>query len=83
MADQKTIPRRLLDGWTAIAMRFGFVQTLMLLVVLYILVLGPFWLVTSIARRDFLNKRGLGGEGSVWSDADTAEPGLERAKLLS
>jgi hypothetical protein len=83
MATPKTIPRRLLDGWTAIAGRFGFVQTLMLLVVLYILVFGPFWLVTSLARRDFLNKRGLRAEGTAWADADTAEPGLERAKLLS
>lgn len=83
MAAEKSPWRRLGDGWLVIAARFGFVQTLMLLAVIYLLVIGPVGVFTAIARRDFLTKRGLRAEGSAWADADTAEPGLERAKLLS
>ena len=83
MASETPVWRRLLNGWMAIAGRFGFVQTMLLLVLFYVVLIGPVWIVTAIARRDFLAKRGLGTEGSVWCDADTAEPDLERAKLQS
>jgi hypothetical protein len=83
MAREVTIGKRLLSGWTAIAARFGFVQTLVLLAVVYALMFGPFGLVIAVARRDFLGKRGLWTPGSAWLDADTAQPDLERAKLLS
>ncbi len=75
--------RRLRDGWTAIAGRFGFVQTLMLLVLIYTALFGPVGLAITLLRRDFLGKRGLREETSAWSDADTAPPDLERAKMLS
>jgi len=83
MASEIPVWRRLFRGWTIIAGRFGFVQTLILLTLFYILLIGPTWTVTSIARRDFLAKRGLGTKSSAWLEADTAEPDLERAKLLS
>ena len=83
MATETPVWKRLLNGWMAIAGRFGFVQTLLLLVLFYVCLIGPVWTVTAIARRDFLKKRGLRAEGSAWGDADTAEPDLERAKLLS
>jgi hypothetical protein len=83
MASGTPVWRRLLSGWMTIAGRFGFVQTLLLLALFYALLIGPAWAVTAIARRDFLAKRGLGAAGSAWLDADTAEPDLERAKLLS
>jgi predicted membrane-bound spermidine synthase len=83
MASKTPSWRLLLNGWMAIAGRFGFVQTLILLALSYILLIGPIWTVTSIARRDFLAKRGLGSKGSAWLEADTAAPDLERAKLQS
>lgn len=67
----------------SIAGRFGFVQTMMLLVIFYVVLIGPVSIVTTIARRDFLTKRGLRSPGSAWNSADTAAPDLERAKLLS
>ena len=75
--------RKLLNGWMAIAGRFGFVQTMMLLAITYAVVVGPFAVGIAIFRGDLLVKRGLGGEGSAWQDADSAKPDLERAKLLS
>ena len=78
-----SVGRRLLNGWMAIASRFGSVQTLMILVMMYVLVIGPVGLVLAIGRSDPLAKRGLKAAQSVWLDADTAKPDLERAKLLS
>lgn len=70
-------------GWMTIAGRFGHVQTLLLLVLFYGLLIGPVGLALTLARRDFLDRRGLRQDGSAWREADSAEPDLERAKLLS
>ena len=78
-----SLGRRLLNGWMAIAGRFGFVQTLMILVLTYAIVIGPFGLGIAIFRGDLLVKRGLRAEGTAWSDADTAKPDLERAMRQS
>ncbi len=75
--------RRLLQGWLAIAGRFGFCQTLVILALFYALLFGPVALILAAARRDYLGKRGPRGGGSAWSEADSAKPDLERAKLLS
>jgi hypothetical protein len=85
MTNEETLSpaRQLLNGWMAIAVRFGYVQTLMILVLTYAMLIGPFGLGIAMFRGDLLDKRGLKQAGSAWQDADTAEPDLERAKLLS
>ena len=75
--------RRLLDGWNAVVGRFGFVQTLVILALFYAVLIGPAALIAGLARRDLLDKRGLGSRGSAWQDADSAAPDLERAKLTT
>ena len=75
--------RRLLAGWMAITARFGFTQTLVILSLFYALLLGPVALVFGLIRRDLLERRGLRAGGSAWHDADSAAPGLERARLAS
>ena len=75
--------RRLLDGWNAVVGRFGFVQTLVILALFYAVLIGPVALMAWLARRDLLDKRGLGKRGSAWQDADSAAPDLERAKLTT
>jgi len=85
-ADEQSSPglgRRLLNGWMAIAGRFGFVQTLMLLVFTYTILIGPVGIALYLGRADLLGKRGLKTEGSAWRHSDSSEPDLERAKLLS
>ena len=62
--------RRLLDGWNAVVGRFGFVQTLVILALFYALLIGPAALMAWLARRDLLDKRGLGSRASAWRDAD-------------
>ena len=83
MSDERPLWRRLLDGWIAIAGRFGHVQTLVLLAFFYGALIGPASLVSALGRRDLLDKRGLRSAGSAWQDADSAAPDLERAKLTS
>jgi hypothetical protein len=75
--------RRLLAGWMAITARFGFTQTLVILTLFYALLFGPVALALGLARRDLLGRRGLGAGGTAWSDADSAQPDLERARLAS
>ena len=75
--------RRLLDGWNTVVGRFGFVQTLVILALFYAVLIGPAALMAWLARRDLLDKRGLGSPASAWRDADSAAPDLERAKLTT
>jgi hypothetical protein len=83
MSQERPFWRRLLDGWIAIAGRFGHVQTLILLTFFYTVLIGPAALVGALARRDFLDKRGLRCGQTAWRNADSAAPDLERAKLTT
>ena len=82
MSERQATWRRLYAGWLEIAARFGEVQTLLVLSIVYTLVLGPVALVLFAFRRDLLQRRGLHVPGSAWSEADTAGADLERAKRL-
>jgi hypothetical protein len=77
------IHKRLFQGWMVITGRFGFVQTLVILTLFYLFLIGPVALGSAVGRADFLNKRGLRQGDSAWNPADTAKPDLERAKLAS
>jgi hypothetical protein len=77
----RTFGRRLYDGWLAIAGHFGEIQTLVLVGVIYVFVIGPVASGLVAARRDLLAKRGLGERQTAWAPADTVStPDLERAK---
>jgi hypothetical protein len=82
-AQKVGLGRRLLNGWMVIAGRFGYVQTLMILVLTYAMLIGPVGIGMFIGRADLLGKRGLKEPGSAWQEADTAKADLERAKLQS
>jgi hypothetical protein len=82
MSERQPVWRRFYAGWLEIAARFGQVQTLLVLTIVYSLVLGPVALVLFAFRRDLLQKRGLHVPGTAWSEADTAGADLERAKRL-
>ena len=82
MTEKTPVWRRFYSGWLEIAARFGQVQTLLVLTIVYTLVLGPVALVLFAFRRDLLQRRGLHVPGSAWSEADSAGAGLERARRL-
>jgi hypothetical protein len=75
--------QRLFRGWMLITARFGFVQTLVILCLFYLFLLGPVALGSAIARADFLNKRALRSGVTAWNPADSAKPDLERARTAS
>lgn len=80
MNEKPGVPRRLLEGWLEIVARFGEVQTLVLLGLIYALVFGP---ASAIARglgNDFLSKRGLREAGSAWRATESRPPLLENVK---
>ena len=82
-SEQENPGRRLLEGWTAVAGRFGGVQTLVLLGVFYGLLIGPLALASRLTARDHLRKRPLASEETGWCAADSAPADLERARLTS
>lgn len=76
---RKPFYRRLYEGWLTIAGHFGEVQTLVVIGISYIVVIGPVALI--MGRKDLLHKRAL-APGSAWNDADTTTPDLDRAKRM-
>jgi hypothetical protein len=77
------LARRLQQGWLELAAHFGEVQTLLIVCVVYLFVIGPTALIAALAGRDLLGKRGFEGSASAWNDADSvSSPDLERAKRL-
>jgi len=75
--------QRLYQGWMGIVARFANTQTLLLLVLFYVTLIGPTSLVQRIGRRDSLDKGGLGRRDSAWQPSESGGTDLERAKLLS
>jgi len=74
---------RLRAGWLEIAAAFAEVQTLIILVLAYVVAIGPIALVMGVSRQDPLHKRMLRAVGSAWNVADSvSNPDLERAKRL-
>jgi len=70
-------------GWLEIAAAFAEVQTLIILVVAYIVAIGPVAIVMIATRQDLLHKRLMRAVGSAWNPADSVtSPDLERAKRL-
>jgi hypothetical protein len=66
-----------------IAARFGSVQTLLILVLFYLILIGPVSLIQAIGRSDQLDKRTLWKKETAWQDSESGGNDLERAKLLS
>jgi hypothetical protein len=82
-AGAPSFARRLYLGWLELAAHFGEVQTLLIVCVVYVFVLGPMAVLAAISRRDLLAKRGFAAASSAWSDADSvSNPDLDRAKRL-
>jgi len=83
MSDQIPFWRTLLNGWMVIAARFGHVQTLLILVLFYLVLIGPASIIQAVGRRDQLDKRALWKKESAWRESESGGNDLERAKLLS
>ena len=82
MSEQQAAWQRLYHGWLEIAARFGEVQTLLVLTMVYTFVIGPVSVILLALRKDLLHKGGLGEAGSSWSESESAGADLERARRL-
>ena len=51
--------RRLYHGWLELAAHFGEIQTLLIVCVVYVFVLGPMAVLATLTGRDLLAKRGF------------------------
>jgi hypothetical protein len=67
----------------AVAGRFGSVQTTLLLVIFYLILIGPVSIFQALGRRDQLDKHSLGKGETAWRASESSGTDLERAKLLS
>jgi hypothetical protein len=67
----------------AVAARFGSVQTLVMLALFYVVLIGPVSIVQAFARRDQLDKRAMWKKDSAWHQSESGGNDLERAKLLT
>jgi hypothetical protein len=75
--------RRLYHGWLELAAHFGEIQTLLIVCIVYVFVLGPMAVIAMLTGRDLLAKRGFAAPASAWTDAESvSKPDLERAKRL-
>jgi hypothetical protein len=83
VSDRKPVWRRLYEGWMEVAVRFGEVQTIIVVFLVYAVVVGPMATAAGVARKDLLDKRALHDPGSAWREADSVKkPDLERARRL-
>jgi hypothetical protein len=82
MTERQARWRQLYAGWLEIAARFGEVQTLLVVAMVYTVALGPVALVLFAIRKDLLHERGLHAPGSAWSEAESFGADLERARRL-
>ena len=74
---------RLRAGWLEVAAAFAEIQTLIILVVAYVVAIGPIALFMTAARKDLLHKKLMRIAGSAWNPADSVtSPDLDRAKRL-
>ena len=71
--------KSLYRGWMAFARVLGIINTTIILVLVYILIIGPLWLVMTVARRDLLGRR-LHGGPSFWKTKEQRDDTLEGAR---
>jgi len=55
--------------WMKFAELVAYVNTRVLLTVVYVVVIGPVWLVTRLLGKDFLD-RGLTSDGTYWRERE-------------
>jgi hypothetical protein len=68
----KTIAGTLYRWWMAFAHALGYVNTKALLTIFYLLILAPVWLICSIFRVDFLDRRWRRGT-TYWREKESTE----------
>jgi hypothetical protein len=69
------------DGWLLFARTLGRVNTIILLTIVYVVIIGPMALIVRILRKDLLQKKKQSKLSSYWRDRVPNEPTIERHKF--
>lgn len=75
----KKIGSKLYGWWMAFARLLGTVNTILLLTLIYLLIIGPAWVVQRILRKDPLGRK-IPKEGSFWLEKPPLEHSLEETR---
>lgn len=65
--------------WMQFARALAFVNTRIILTLVYVLLLAPVALLLRLMGKDYLDRR-LGGEESYWKAKESVDPTLEQSK---
>lgn len=75
----KRLWKKIFAGWMAFAHFLGFVNTIILLTVMYVLIIGPSWFVVRVLRKDPLRRK-LGSRASYWIEKVPLKHTLDETK---
>ena len=76
----KKLISRIKDGWMYFARTLGRVNTIILLTLVYVVIIGPMALLVKILRKDLLQKKMNSTLTSYWRGRASNEPTIERHK---
>ena len=77
----KKLLSRIKDGWMLFARALGRVNTIILLTLVYLVIIGPMALLARMFRKDLLQKKKHSMKTTYWLNRATNEPTLERHKF--
>jgi hypothetical protein len=77
----KNFIKKIKDGWMWFAKKLGWINTVVLLTIIYVIIIGPMALVIKIFRIDPLQRKQETGKKSYWRTRISSEPTLERHKF--
>lgn len=70
-----------LRGWMAFARALAVINTTLILTLVYVLIMGPSWLIMKIARKDLLDRSiDFGGQESWWKVKEPLSDTMERIR---
>ena len=75
----KTIGSFLYKAWMAFARGLAVVNTTIILTLVYLLLIGPTWLVMQFRRKDLLDRK-LGSASTLWKQKDPIKHTIEQSR---
>ncbi len=75
----KDIRRILYKAWMAFAHALAVINTTLILTIVYVILMGPMWLVMKVRRRDLLD-RTIENAQSYWKPKDPIQHTMEQSR---
>ncbi|HLE32754.1 MAG TPA: SxtJ family membrane protein [Bacteroidota bacterium] len=75
----KSIGSKLYKGWMAFARGLAVVNTILILSIVYLFLIGPSWFIMKIRGKDLLDRRS-GPEPTFWKEKEPIKHTLEQSK---